>query len=347
FGAKVPSPLVLHLPPLATVTAPLRLTSVPAQMVWLVPGLIVGAGVKVIFIESERFRHALVAVSISVTVFAVVSPELALYVAFNTESLGVKVPLPVVVHTPVPEPPVILPFNTTFALLAQAVVSFPASTVGMGVIVTVTVSEDGLHVPLCVDVSISFTTLAAVSALLRLYVAFNAESLGLNVPLPRVVQIPFVEPPDMLPLSDAVVVPVHINIGAPASISGEGLKVTFIVSLTALHAPLPVDVSIRLTKPAAVSAELGLYVAFNVVLFGVNAPLPPVLQIPPDASNIPPARVTRLLFLQTVWSGPAFTTGSGRVVIVKESDEAKHPPLFVDVSIKVIFPTAVSALLGI
>ena len=40
-------------------------------------------------------------------------------------------------------------------------------------------------------------------------------------------------------------------------------------SLTALQRPLPAEVNVRLTVPAVRSAALGVYTAFNVVLFGL------------------------------------------------------------------------------
>lgn len=45
------------------------------------------------------------------------------------------------------------------------------------------------------------------------------------------------------------------------------------------------DVNVNVTKPAAISAALGVYVAFSVVLLGANVP-PPPLQVP--AVALPP-----------------------------------------------------------
>ena len=69
---------------------------------------------------------------------------------------GEKVPEPDVVQFPVPTPPVITPDNCN-EVFAQIAVSFPANAAGGGVIIIVTVSETGLHVPLPVDVIIIST----------------------------------------------------------------------------------------------------------------------------------------------------------------------------------------------
>jgi hypothetical protein len=95
-----------------------------------------------------------------------------------------------------------------------------------------------------------------------------------------------------------------------------------------------------------VSAELGKYVAVNDVVDGLNAPLPLVDHCPPVAIVTFPFRLTFELFPQTVMSAPAVTTGASVRLITSWSVTALHPPLFVDVSVSVTVPAAVSAALG-
>ena len=48
-----------------------------------------------------------------------------------------------------------------------------------------------------------------------------------------------------------------------------------IESTTLKQFPFPVDVRYNITVPFAISEGVGVYVAFNVVLFGAKAPNPP------------------------------------------------------------------------
>ena len=95
-------------------------------------------------------------------------------------------------------------------------------------------------------------------------------------------------------------------------------------SLVEPHGPagsVPVKVSVAV--PAAISAALGVYTAFNVVLFGEKLP-PPPLQVPVvDPPDTLPASVTAGLLEQTVWSDPAVVTTWGlttTVVLLLERD---------------------------
>ena len=77
--------------------------------------------------------------------------------------------------------------------------------------------------------------------------------------------------------------------------------VTVIASIAALHPPLLVDVSVKVTLPAVLSAAEGVYVAPSVVLLGVNDPVPEVVQVPvvlPPLTE--PDKVTIALLAQTV-----------------------------------------------
>src|ERR1051326_2269870 len=107
-----------------------------------------------------------------------------------------------------------------------------------------------------------------------------------------------------------------------------------------------VEVSLRVTVPAAVSAALGMYVPFSVVLFGENVPLPLVLHTPVPVLEVP-FSVTFALLAQTVWLLPALTVGVCWYVIVTVSETDKQDPLLVEVNISVTVPADVSAVLGI
>ena len=74
-------------------------------------------------------------------------------------------------------------------------------------------------------------------------------------------------------------------------------------------------VNVSVTVPAVISAAEGVYWAFNVVLFGLNVPVPP-LQVPLDAPPPTlPASVTVGLVEHAVWSAPAFAVAAGLIVM--------------------------------
>ena len=76
--------------------------------------------------------------------------------------------------------------------------------------------------------------------------------------------------------------------------------VTVIFSLTGKQFPFPVLVKVRVNEPDVMSAALGMYVAFNVKLSGVNVPVPLDVHIPPLAKLTDPDKLTLELFAQTV-----------------------------------------------
>ena len=77
------------------------------------------------------------------------------------------------------------------------------------------------------------------------------------------------------------------------------VMVTWLIA--AGHPPLFVEVRVRITDPAVVSAVLGSYAAFNVVDVGVKVPVPEVVQspvlVPPETD---PFSETIALFAQIV-----------------------------------------------
>ena len=50
----------------------------------------------------------------------------------------------------------------------------------------------------------------------------------------------------------------HTDASAPAFTVGDGVKFRMMLSLTALHRPLPVVVSVSVTLPFAISAAVGV-----------------------------------------------------------------------------------------
>ena len=104
-------------------------------------------------------------------------------------------------------------------------------------------------------------------------------------------------------------------------------------------------VNVRVITPAAISAEVGVYVAFRVVLFGTKLPAPP-LQMPPLAMPTEPFSTTLALLAQAVMSAPAFTTGGGVKFRETWSATDTQPPLPVVVRVSVTLPAAISAGVG-
>jgi hypothetical protein len=91
---------------------------------------------------------------------------------------------------------------------------------------------------------------------------------------------------------------------------GALVKLIRIPSTVWLQFPLLVDVSVKLTEPAAISAALGVYNEFNVALFGVNVPVPPA-QIPVDVGPVTDPESEEMgLLLHTVIFEPAATIGA-------------------------------------
>jgi len=85
-------------------------------------------------------------------------------VAFNVLLFGVKVPVPLVLHTP--EPVDEVPFRITEELLAQTLTPDPALTVGGAVYLIVVVSETATQFALLADVSVRVTIPPEISVAL-------------------------------------------------------------------------------------------------------------------------------------------------------------------------------------
>ena len=78
-----------------------------------------------------------------------------------------------------------------------------------------------------------------------------------------------------------------------------------------------------------------------------KVPVPLLVQMPPVAVVTDPRRLTVALLAHTVLSIPALTVGALVMVSTIISETAVQVPFPVVVSVRVIVPLAVSALLGV
>ena len=141
----------------------------------------------------------------------------------------------------------------------------------------------------------------------------------------------------------------HTATSGPAFTVAAGAIVMCMAPLTAPHGPAgSFVVSVSVTLPAAISAALGVYVAFSVEAFGLNVPAPPLhmaLEAPPP---ITPASCTLGFDAHTVRSAPATTVAAGRIVIFTWSlTWGQVPPIGALVSVSVTAPAAISAAVGV
>ena len=134
-------------------------------------------------------------------------------------------------------------------------VSIPAFAEGPCTTLICVTSETARQFPLLVEVRVSVTTPAVLSAGLRVYVALSVELLGKNVPLPDVVQMPVEAPPEIEPFKVADMVPAHTDWKGPASTFGDGVMMILSESEIAAH-PLR-EVKVMVTLPVSASIMLG------------------------------------------------------------------------------------------
>jgi hypothetical protein len=126
-------------------------------------------------------------------------------------------------------------------------------------------------------VNVSVTIPAVLSAALGVYVVFRAVALA-KAPVPDVVQVDDVAPPPLVPVSETVAVFEQIGWSTFALTVATGLMV-----------------NISVTVPAVISAALGVYIAFKVVLLGLYAPVPPDHVALADEPPLVPASVAVLV----------------------------------------------------
>jgi hypothetical protein len=170
--ANVPVPLVDHVTPLVLFAdEPVVILTAPSieQVGIAEPALAVGAAVIVnVFVDVAAVHEpALFAVSFIVTLPALISAALGLYVAAVNDVALVNVPVPVDDHAiddwfVAEEPPVIF----TAPELEHVARSAPAAAVGGLVKVNVFVEVAGEHVPVPLAVNVNETLPADISAAL-------------------------------------------------------------------------------------------------------------------------------------------------------------------------------------
>ena len=137
--------------------------------------------------------------------------------------LGLKLPVPLLVHLPVVVIPPIVPLNATVGLFAQTeILTGPAFAVGALEIATFIVSLAKPQIPFAVEVKNNLTDPAAVSALLGKYVEFNAVLFGVKLPVPVLAQIPVEDAPDIFPFNKTALLFPQTIWSIDALTSGDG-----------------------------------------------------------------------------------------------------------------------------
>jgi hypothetical protein len=236
------------------------------------------------------------------------------------------------------------------ALLEQIVWLPPVLAMAARWIVTTTwavTGSQGASWP--VVLSVSVTVPAVISAADGLYVAFSVVAFGAKLPVPEDDQVPPVAPSPTVPPRAAVALPEQIVWLPPVlAVAAKRMVTVTCAVATAQAATWPVEVSVSVTVPAAISAADGLYVAPSVVAFGANAPVPEDVQRPPVAPppTVPPKPAVALLE-QIVWLPPALAVATRPIVMVMESLTAPQGPSgLLDVKVTVALPAAISAAVG-
>ena len=141
--------------------------------------------------------------------------------------------------------------------------------------------------------------------------------------MPEDVQCPPVAQPLTEPPRAAVALPQQIVWLLPALAVAGVLMVRATCAVASGHgAHGPLEVSVSVTPPAAMSASDGQYEAVTVFAPGLNVPVPVVVQVPPVAQPpTEPPKATQLV-PQIVWSPPALAVGGvlfGIIALVKSN----------------------------
>jgi hypothetical protein len=137
--------------------------------------------------------------------------------------------------------------------------------------------------------------------------------------------------------------PRHVLVNAKAAV-GFGLKAITIVSCPEPQLVVP-DIITIVTDPAVLSAALGMYVGFKIVLLGEKLPEPNVVQVT-ELAELMPFNTGLAAFGQRLRSEPALVNGELVNTICIVSTTCKQFPFPVDVKKIITVPAVVSALLG-
>ena len=79
---------------------------------------------------------------------------------------------------------------------------------------------------------------------------------------------------------------------------------------------------------------------------GLKVPVPLVAHVPPVATVTEPLNAMDVVLAQTVRSTPASDVGPGIIDTLTVLVTGLHPPLLVEVTVKVTVPALISAALG-
>jgi len=170
--------------------------------------------------------------------------------------------------------------------------------------------------------------------------------LGLNDP-ETPLQIPVVVGPVTNPETVAEALFWQTVMLVPALTIGALVKLIMMSSTVWLQLPLFVEIRVKLTEPAAISAALGVYSEFNVVLLGVKVPVPPA-QIPVEVGPFTePEREEIGLLLHTDILEPALTIGAPVNVTKILSFTWLQFPLLLEANTKYTDPAATSVGVGV
>jgi hypothetical protein len=173
-------------------------------------------------------------------------------------------------------------------------------------------------------------------------VALSALADGENVPLPEVLQLPWLPPTVTDPFRLALL-PSQTVMSLPALTTGSGVMV-IVVWWVRTTQPL-VLVSVRVAVPALTAEAFGVKTAFSAFAFGEKLPGPLHTPVLPPAVTEPFSWA--VLPEQIVCEGPAFTTGAGVIVRMNDALVAEQGVLLVEVSVMVTLPAVMSAALGV
>lgn len=213
---------------------------------------------------------------------------------------------------------------------------------GLNAITIVSAPEPQVVVP---DIITMVTEPAVLSAVLGIYVGLRTVLLGEKDPEPSVVQV--TELAELIPLSTGLAAFGQRLRSEPALVKGELVNTICIVSTTCRQLPFPVEVRKIITVPAVVSALLGTYMVFMLVVPPLNVPVPALDHVAPVAMENEPTKPTDVVLAQTVWLDPALTTGAGVILTVNCPNTALHPPLLVEERFNVTVPADISPASGI
>ena len=175
-----------------------------------------------------------------------------------------------------------------------------------------------------------------------------APGPGSNAPVPLTVHRPVFNNPVTEPVRFTEPEVEHKNWLGPAVTVAGLIMAILTVSVAAVQGPLLVDVSVKITEPAVMSAGVMAYTLFRTGVAGVSAPLPELLHVP---VLLPPPMIPERAMVgvveQSVWLRPASAVGGCLTRMASVAEAGRQLPLLVDVNVSVTAPAAMSAGPGV